>query len=636
MSDDTRPARPPDVRAYLEIRTAAPSGFSPDGTTLLVSSNLSGTAQVHRLDRDASSPPVPVGDLERLTAFDEPVGAGYLPRRDPGPDRLLIAADAGGNERYQLYTAGDRPQAPYADTADLTPLVVDEEYIHRPGGVSRDGRWLAYATNRGDGVAFDTWVRDLQTGAERRVYATGGWTSPGGFSPDARWLAVSELTTRAGDNRVVLIDLAAVGDDVADHDHPAVTELAPHPERSASVGVPSWLPDSSEFFFSTDVGREHTAIARGRPDGSWGYVLETGWSTGCAVDRTGAHLLVVTNDDGRSRAELRDPHTLDVTLAVPLPGDGVASGFRFSDDGRWLTYAFSSPRIPGDVWCLDTSTGEQQRMTTSPCGVDAETFVDAELVRFPAADGVEIPAFVFTPDAPASGNASGHPVVVVLHGGPESQYRPAFGGVTQYLVAHGFAVVAPNIRGSTGYGRTYQHLDDVERRFDAIRDLEAVHDWIGAHPALDGDRAALYGGSYGGYLVLAGLAWQPERWAAGVDIVGMSNLVTFLRNTAEWRRAFREREYGSLDDDAELLTALSPITHVEAVRSPLFIIHGANDPRVPLGEAEQIHAVLHERGVRSELLVYPDEGHGLAKLANRVDAYPRLVAFLHEVLGHGG
>ncbi len=219
-----------------------------------------------------------------------------------------------------------------------------------------------------------------------------------------------------------------------------------------------------------------------------------------------------------------------------------------------------------------------------------------------------------------------------IHGGPESQYRPSFAPLTQYLVAQGFAVVAPNVRGSTGYGKRYEHLDDVDKRLDSVADLAALHDWIASTDDLDADRCALYGGSYGGYMVLAGLSMQPDRWAAGVDIVGISSLVTFLENTSPWRRKFREREYGSLEHDRDLLVEASPITHVDRMRAPLFIIHGANDPRVPLGEAEQIHRILTDKGVRCELAVYEDEGHGLAKLANRVDAYPRVARFLHEVL----
>lgn len=631
MSDDhTSHAHPSDIRAYLEIRTASPASWAPDGSALLISSDLPGTSQVHRLDLPAGLP-VPADRLTALTDFTEPVGAGYLPA-DPagsGAHRLLVASDRGGNERHQLFTMPARPDAPATGPDELDPLVVDDEHIHRPGGVSRDGRWLAYSTNRANDVDFDTWVRDLATGRERRVWAPGAWTSGAGFSPDGRWLAVSELTTRAGDNRVHLLDLERVDDRPAGHDSPAAVELAPH-EEGASVGAPSWLPDGSAFFFATDVGREFVGIARGTPDGAWEYVVEPGWDAGCAVDWEGRHLLVATNDDGRSRARLHDPRTLEITADVPLPGDGVAGGWTFSRDGRYLAFAFTSSRYPGDAWRVDTDTGELERLTTSPCDVDPDTFVAPELVRYASFDGREVPAFVFRPRS----GRSPHPVVVVVHGGPESQWRPSFSPLTQYLVRQGFAVVAPNVRGSTGYGRSYQHLDDVDRRLDSVHDLAGLHDWLATQDDLDESRAALYGGSYGGYMVLMGLTHQPDRWAAGVDIVGMSDLVTFLENTAVWRRAFREREYGSLEHDRALLTELSPITHVEHLAAPLFIVHGANDPRVPLGEARQMHEILQRRGLKSELLVYEDEGHGLAKLTNRVDAYPRIAAFLHEVLGN--
>jgi dipeptidyl aminopeptidase/acylaminoacyl peptidase len=629
-----------DIRAYLEIRTSSPSSWAPDGSKLLISSDLSGTSQVHRLDLDAVTLPVDAQDLVPLTRFAEPIGAGYLPAVPPGVtadddssaavdgDRLLLATDVGGNERYQLFTTPDTPDEPLSGPDDLDPLVLDPDHIHRPGGVSRDGRWLAYATNRGDGVAFDTWVRDLTTGTERCVFASGGWTGPGGFSPDGRWLAVTEVTTVAGDNIVHLLDLDALDDDeVAGPDHPAVTELAPHTE-GATVGTPSWLPDSSGFVFATDVDRQMVGIAAGTPDGDWEYVIEPGWDAGASIDWTGSHLLVVVNDDGRTRAALHDPHTYAHVRDVPLPGSGVAGGFRFSRDGRELAFQYTSPLVPGDAWRYRIDSDTLERLTVSPCDVDPSAFVDAEKVRFRSFDDLEVPAFVFTPptgDGP-------FPVVVMIHGGPEAQYRPSFAALTQYLVAQGFAVVAPNVRGSTGYGRDYQHLDDVEKRLDSVRDLAALHAWITTRDDLDADRAALYGGSYGGYMVLAGLAFQPELWAAGVDIVGMSDLVTFLENTSEWRRAFREREYGSLEHDRDVLEAASPINRVRDMRAPLFIVHGANDPRVPLSEAEQIHAILQEQGVRTELRVYDDEGHGLSKLANRIDCYPRIAAFLHEVL----
>jgi dipeptidyl aminopeptidase/acylaminoacyl peptidase len=207
-----------------------------------------------------------------------------------------------------------------------------------------------------------------------------------------------------------------------------------------------------------------------------------------------------------------------------------------------------------------------------------------------------------------------------------------FNPVIQGLVRAGYGVIVPNVRGSTGYGKRYASLDDTTRRLDAVRDLEAIHgslDRLG----FDARRAVLWGGSYGGYMVLAGLAFQPDLWAAGVDIVGISDLVTFLENTSDYRRAHREREYGSLAADREFLASASPLRRADAIRTPLFVIHGRNDPRVPVSEAEQLVANLKGRGVRCELSIYEDEGHGLARLANRVDAYPRALAFLDDVLG---
>ena len=223
-------------------------------------------------------------------------------------------------------------------------------------------------------------------------------------------------------------------------------------------------------------------------------------------------------------------------------------------------------------------------------------------------------------------------VVVYVHGGPEAQFRPEFSPLVQYLVSRGCAVAAPNVRGSTGYGKRYEHLDDVRLRMNAVRDLEALHDWLRTRDGIDASRAVLCGRSYGGFMVLAGLAFQPERWLAGIEFVGISSFVTFLENTSAWRLRSREREYGSLEHDRELLESVSPISRIHEICAPLLIIHGANDPRVPLSEAKQLHRGLAERGIETELIVYEDEGHGLQKLQNRLDAYPRIAEFLEGVL----
>jgi dipeptidyl aminopeptidase/acylaminoacyl peptidase len=286
--------------------------------------------------------------------------------------------------------------------------------------------------------------------------------------------------------------------------------------------------------------------------------------------------------------------------------------------------------MAGDVFVFDAETQTSRRLTNSPAPVAPHALATAEVIHIPSFDGERIPMFVFRP--PPRAYERRPPAIVLIHGGPEAQAMLSFNPVIQGLVLAGYGVVVPNVRGSTGYGKRYASLDDTTKRLDSVRDLEAVHRALSAL-RFDPRRAALWGGSYGGYMVLAGLAFQPELWAAGVDIVGISDLVTFLENTSDYRRAHREREYGSLRTDREFLAAASPLRHADSIVAPLFVIHGRNDPRVPVSEAEQLVANLRDRGVPCELKVYDDEGHGLARLANRLDAYPRAVAFLDEVLG---
>ena len=238
---------------------------------------------------------------------------------------------------------------------------------------------------------------------------------------------------------------------------------------------------------------------------------------------------------------------------------------------------------------------------------------------------------MFTPTG-----AGPFPVVVMVHGGPERVGCPVavnYVPFAQHLVASGYAVAVPNVRGSTGYGKRYEHLDDIRLRLDSVHDLASLHAWLGGREEIDAARAVVYGRSYGGYMVLAALAFQPELWAAGIESVGISSFVTFLENTSPYRRAAREREYGSLEHDRDFLIEASPITHVDRMRAPLFIQHGANDPRVPLSESQEIARVLNEKGVRCELVVYEDEGHSIAKLSNRIDSFARATAFLADVLG---
>jgi dipeptidyl aminopeptidase/acylaminoacyl peptidase len=569
-----------DLGTLLELRQAYPLSWSSDGSWLLVACDLSGTRQLYRL-------PLDTGELEQLTSFAEPVEGQLLP-----DDRLLLEIDEGGNERGQLHLDGE-------------PLVVDPRFIHRTPHVSRDGTLLAYSTNRRNGLDFDVVVRRLESG-EERSFELGGWCASGEISPDGRWVVAEQLGELSGDSNLFLLGIES-GE---------VVHVTPH-DGAAEYMSPVWLPDSSGFLAATNEGRDTLAVSRYTLGGGWEVVHAADWDLECFGDDAGRHLLVVANEDGYSRIN-----------GISLPGEGLAERFVFSLDGDRVAFAFSTPTEPHQVWVHDFGSGAARKVTDLGA---VEGGVEPELHRFDSFDGESIPVFLFRPDGEGP-----FPVVVTVHGGPESQWRPwysgGFGAFTQYLVARGYAVAAPNVRGSTGYGKRFEHLDDVEKRLDSVADLASLHAWLAARSEIDGSRAVVYGRSYGGYMVLAALAFQPELWAAGIEFVGISNLRTFLENTSAWRRAAREREYGPLSDP-ELLERLSPWSRLEAIRAPLFIEHGRNDPRVPVSESEAIHRELVQRGVRCELVIYEDEGHPVEKLVNRVDVFERAVAFLDEVVG---
>jgi dipeptidyl aminopeptidase/acylaminoacyl peptidase len=570
-----------DLRTLLELRQAYPLSWSSDGSWLLVACDLSGTRQLYRL-------PLDTGELEQLTSFAEPVEGQLLP-----DDRLLLEIDEGGNERGQLHLDGE-------------PLVVDPRFIHRTPHVSHDGTLLVYSTNRRNGLDFDVVVRRLESG-EERSFELGGWCASGEISPDGRWVVAEQLGELSGDSNLFLLGIES-GE---------VVHVTPH-DGAAEYMSPVWLPDSSGFLAATNEGRDTFAVSRYTLGGGWEVVRAADWDLECFGDDAGRNVLVVANEDGYSRID-----------DVRLPADGVAEHFVFSPDGDRVAFGFSTPTEPHQVWIHDFASGESRKLTDLG---SVEGGVEPELLRVESFDGESIPVFLFEPEGPGP-----FPVVVTVHGGPESQWRPwfapSFGPLTQYLVARGYAVAAPNVRGSTGYGKRYEHLDDIEKRLDSVADLAALHAWLSARPGIDGSRAVVYGRSYGGYMVLAALALQPELWAAGIECVGISSLVTFLENTSPYRRAAREREYGSLERDHAFLVEASPMTHIDAIRAPLLIQHGRNDPRVPVSESEHIHAVLAGKGIPSELLIFEDEGHTVEKLPNRIELFTRMTEFLDRVLG---
>jgi dipeptidyl aminopeptidase/acylaminoacyl peptidase len=598
------------LRTLLEARSAQAVDVDDYGR-VLVRTDESGTLQ---LAEHAD------GHLRRLTDLPEPVTGRYV----SGSRTAVIAVDTGGNEQHQLYLLDLDREQPVTDVSALRPVAVDPAVKHVLGGISGDGRLLAYSCNRRNGVDLDVYVHDLTTGEETAVHTDGGYTEPHGFSPDGRWLSFSRPGTRSLDNDVVLVEVATGRRRLA----------LPH-DDAAIVGAPAWL-DASTYLVSSNAGRDLQALWRcSVDDGSDPkVVLERDWDVDCVASGDGSTVLAFTNADGATRCELLAGATLEPYGDLPLPCEGVAAFTHYveppvlSHDGRLVAFSFASPTRPPVAYLAARDGGEPVVVAGDPTPFGDLALVEPTRHRVTSFDGEQVPLFLFRPpgaDAPV-------PAVVIVHGGPEGQSQLFFNAVAQALALSGYAVVVPTVRGSTGYGKRYYGLDDTTKRLDSVRDLAAIHAWF-PEAGIDADRAALWGGSYGGYMVLAGVAFQPDLWAAGVDIVGISDLVTFLENTSPYRRAVREREYGSLATDREFLASASPLRRVSDIQAPLFVIHGANDPRVPLSEAEQLVGSLRARGIDTELLVYPDEGHGLAKLANRLDAYPKAFAFLDRVLG---
>lgn len=603
--------------ALLEAKSAVladvdPAPLSGPPERFLVSSNLTGTMQLYELDGGPG--------LRQVTDLTDPVWTGHYV---PGRRRAIIAVDAGGDERHQLYlldleAAMERP----ARRRDLEALTEEPKYGHHFAGISPDGRLLAYVSNKANGVDFDLWLYDVQKREHSCLFAGGGYCQPAsGFSPDGRFVSVIRPGPRPLDTDLLLVEVAT-GE---------VTNPLPHPDEAALIGAPAWA-NGTTFYASSSVGREFAAIVRYDMDSGATATLPgtgEGYDAEVVSSRDGSTLAVVTNQGGASQVRLVGLADVRDSQEVPLAEPGVVIPERvLSDDGQHFFYTLSTPRAAGEVWAYDRRAGQTHRLASSPNAVVPERLVTPEPAVVTSFDGEQVPMFVFRPEHAKADTR----VVVKIHGGPESQAVLAFDPVVQGLVSAGYVVIVPNVRGSTGYGKRYAALDDTTRRLDSVRDLAAVHAWI-SRAGLGADRAALWGGSYGGYMVLAGLAFQPDLWAAGVDIVGVSDLVTFLENTSDYRRAYREREYGSLERDREFLAAASPLRHADDIRAPLFVIHGRNDPRVPVSEAEQLVTKLRDRDVRCDLVVYEDEGHGLSRLENMLDAYPKALKFLDEVLG---
>jgi dipeptidyl aminopeptidase/acylaminoacyl peptidase len=606
-----------DVSRFLNVRSAGGPSFSPDGRFVFFLSNVTGVAQLWQV-------PVEGGWPTQLTFTGDSVRGAHC---SPTRYRLVYSMDSGGNERTQLYRILGTGDHGLGDGWDSEPLAADPKAIHAFGGFSSDGDQIAFSANREAPDRFDLYVQKID-GAEAKliVKGPGGYYSAYGWSPDDKYLLVSRNESNFNQD----LFLVEVATGKARCITPHEGEVQYHSAKLSHDGRSVWCA-------STAKGRDLPGLARIDTDtGRLVFVEEPPHEVeDVEVSPKGRWLAWVVNEGGKGVLTLRDLKA-NVEHTAPMPLGVVHSPTFAPDDGR-LAFVFDGPRHNGDVWVWDLPNGvpakkPRQLTHASRAGLDFERFVEPELIRYKSFDGLMIPAWFYPPAKGAHKGDGPPPVIVYPHGGPESQTRPSFNALFQYFLQAGYAVLAPNVRGSTGYGVKYMNLDNTVKRMDSVKDLAHAAHWLRDEKRGDPKRLAVFGGSYGGFMVLAQLCFHPDLWAAGIDVVGICNFVTFLEKTGAYRRAHREAEYGNLREHRKFLEEISPINHVDKIRCPLLVIHGANDPRVPVGEAEQIVAALRKRMVPVEYLRYEDEGHGLAKLKNRLDAYPKMVAFLDKHL----
>lgn len=593
---------------YLGVRPHGLRGMNEDGTVLVIGTRFGNAAQLHVLTQ-------PMGARRQITFFDEPVGGGAV---IPGTNgrRIVFSKDKGGDERAQLYVLD-------LDSGKAT-LLTDGKSRNTGGSISRSGRFMAFSSTQRNDKDFDVYLLDLAAVAQRAaddgaggaperklIWQVEGQYYAGEFSPDEKRLLVMHYLSERETHWYI--------HDRESGKHERLTPEAP----PMYYGAATWDAGGNSVYLTSDREGEFRKLYRLEPGtGRWQCLTQDiAWDIDdVAVDPAGGGIAFVANQDGLSQVYFADPDGGNRRPVTSIP-PGVVGGLGFARKGGVIGLTLNTAQTPSDVYTLTFPEGRLTRWTEAEVGgLNPDTFVVPTLIRYPTfdrtADGKprEIPALYFRPRGKGP-----FPVVIYTHGGPEGQTQPTFSSNFQYWVNElGIAVLAPNIRGSTGYGRSFHQLDNDVKRMDSVRDVGALLDWIAVQPELDAKRVGIFGGSYGGYMVLASLVTYPERFKAGIDIVGIASLVTFLENTPEYRRDLRREEYGDERNPEvrKALEAASPLNQAERITASLFVVHGKNDSRVPYTEAEQIVAKTRALGRPTWYALALNEGHGFAKREN--------------------
>jgi dipeptidyl aminopeptidase/acylaminoacyl peptidase len=599
-----------DVSRYLEFRSAGFNGWHPIRREMLVSTRFGDVTQLHIVA-------MPGGARQQITFTSEPVGGGgWQPKHG---NYLVFAQDTGGGEFYQYFRLDP-------ETGRVT-LLTDGKSRNGSARFTRSGSSMAYTSTRRNGRDTDVYVMNPAEPATDRLLcelAGGGW-AVADWSDDESRLLLGEYIS-VNQSRLYLID-------VKTGEKELLTPDAPEPVAYANA---RFARDGNSIFFTSDQGSEFQQLRLMDLKSRAVRLVtqESRWNVEeFELSPDGKKIAFITNEDGAGRLHLIDARTGKALRGPKLPL-GIPSGVTWHENGRDLAFSFNSARSTTDAYSFDTKGGKLERWTTSETGgLNAAGFIEPELVKLKSFDGLPVSGFLYRPDAKKFPGR--RPVVVMIHGGPEAQSRPIFQARNNfYLNELGVALLFPNVRGSDGYGKTFLTLDNGFKREDSVRDIAAFLDFIARDAALNAERVAVMGGSYGGYMSLACMVHYSDRLRCGVDVVGISNFRTFLENTQDYRRDLRRVEYGDERDPAMRahLEKISPLNNVEKIRKPLFVVQGQNDPRVPVTEAEQMLKAIRANGGAVWYLMAKDEGHGFRKKPNADFYFLSTILFFQEHL----
>ncbi len=597
---------------YLNLRGAGTPSISPDGKWILFSSSVSGTSQLWKIPAKAT----PDGNAywpEQLTYFSDPVTSAQV---SPDGKHIIFRKDNNGDEKGQLYII------PF-EGGEIDTLTKNPKAIYN-GRYSRDGKFIYYTSNERDEAFTDILRMDVKTRQPEVLHRAKKQDHFAGVSPDNRYLFISREEGAVNDWLFVK--------DLRSQDADAEPRLLTPHEGNANYFIRHISNDSKRLYLTTNEGRDIEYRAYIDFEGIKSKVIAREVSKAeidqIVVSKNQEIEIVTRNVEGVSQMTILDFTTCKVLPGPNLPEGGFINNIQISDDANIIAFNYTSSTEVGNIYIYDRAAGTTQRITKSNyAGLDPNTFITCKQIRYPSFDKAMVPALYY--ESKVKGKK---PVICYMHGGPEGQERPWFNSQIQYFLARGYNVLVPNVRGSTGYGKEYALADNATKRMTSVNDMRYAAYWLAKQKDVDSTKRIVYGGSYGGFMSLAGMTMQPEIWAAGVDMFGIANFHSFLKNTGAWRQKNRIAEYGDPVKDSVFLVQVSPLTHVDKIRKPLFVYQGKNDPRVPHTESEQIVEAVKKKGIPVEYILLSDEGHGLSKRENRIKVVTAMVDFLDRVV----